>query len=156
MTHTPPKPPASLESRRDELAAARVKELTAYMSDKERDKLIAEGRSETYATYRMAFDAALAECAPRIAALEAEVEQGRQNLANLELWRIKAKEVAGERDQARAEAAKYREALEAVMEITVRGVINVEQGRPNGLDATMIDNIVRAALSGQARGEGFE
>lgn len=39
----------SLESRRDFLAAARVKELTAYMSDKERNKLIAEGRSETTA-----------------------------------------------------------------------------------------------------------
>lgn len=38
------------------------------------------------------------------------------------------------------------EAVEKVREKTLAGVINVEQGRSNGLDAKSLDNILRTAL----------
>ena len=46
---------------REEFAMARLKKLTPYMSDKEREKLVKEDRSETYRTALLAWDAALAE-----------------------------------------------------------------------------------------------
>lgn len=44
-------------SMREQFAMTRLKELTPYMSDKEREKLVSEGRSETYVTSLRAWDA---------------------------------------------------------------------------------------------------
>jgi len=56
-----------------ELAMARLKQLTPYMRDGEREKLVAEKRSETYATFEMGYEAGVASKQKYITELEDEL-----------------------------------------------------------------------------------
>lgn len=61
--------------------------------------------------------------------------------------------LAGALTAAQAEVERLRGELRKIMEHTLAGVIRVENGQPNGLDATMLDNIARAALAPQEQGK---
>lgn len=48
-----------LEQLRNDAAYQRLKELTPYMSEKDRQRLVDEGRSETYRSVQIGWDKAL-------------------------------------------------------------------------------------------------
>ena len=86
------KTPTDLERLRDEAAAQRLKELTPYMSDKERQRLIDEGRSQTYTSVQIGFNTAVEIMSERVRELETEADDAWASLkkATDEITRLRA------------------------------------------------------------------
>lgn len=73
------KTPTDLERLRDEAAAQRLKELTPYMSDKERQRLIDEGRSETYTSVQIGFNTAVEIMSERLTLAEQDRDSWKRS-----------------------------------------------------------------------------
>lgn len=95
--------PTDLERLRDEAAAQRLKELTPYMSDKERQRLIDEGRSETYTSVQLGFNTAVEIMSERLTLAEQDRDSWKRSF-------VEARDAGG------AEITRLRAALALVVD----------------------------------------